>query len=247
MIRQSRTRGIGSAETFSPPRHDMHTRDGPFSGPLFLFKAHMIIEQAINAIATFVLDTIHATGYAGVFVLMLLESANVPIPSEIIMPFAGFLTIHDTLSFWPIVFWGAFGNLVGSLISYGIARRFRTSQRMLRFFLVTTEDVERGEWLFRHFGIVTAFFSRLIPIVRTFISFPAGLFRAPLWQFTILTFIGSFLWSWFLTGLGVILGENWHAIEQYVRILQYPIAAAIVIGVVYWIYHHVRIRNKTHG
>ena len=108
------------------------------------------------------------------------------------------------------------------------------------------DDLERAETWARKFGNLSIFFARFVPVIRTFISFPAGMFRVNLLYFTVLTFIGSFLWSWFLTYLGFILGENWRMLEGYFRKFDFIILALIILGAAWWIRRHVR-KNKAHS
>lgn len=187
-------------------------------------------------LSSFVLGTINDVGYLGVFGLMVLESANIPIPSEIIMPFSGFLASRGAFSFWLVVFVGALGNLAGSLISYSMARTLEPRLRTSRHFLAAQN------W-FKRFGELSVFIGRLVPIVRTFISFPAGLFRINLFRFSLYTLIGSFLWSTFLTYIGFVLGENWTQIEPYFRKFDYLIGIAILIFLAWFLY---RRRNRNH-
>lgn len=195
-----------------------------------------MLGSILAKVSSFVLGTINNVGYLGVFGLMVLESANIPIPSEIIMPFSGFLASRGVFSFWFVVFVGALGNLAGSLISYSIARPLEPRLRTNRHFLVAQN------W-FKRFGELSVFIGRLVPVVRTFISFPAGLFRVSLARFTAYTFIGSFLWSTFLTYIGFVLGENWIRIEPYFRKFDYLIGAALLIFLAWFIY---RRRNRNH-
>lgn len=201
--------------------------------------------QILEMLASFVISSIEAGGYAGITLLMALESANIPIPSEIIMPFSGFLVSQGALSFWLVVFWGAMGNLIGSLVSYAAGywggRPFL--YRYGKFFFLSPEEVSKGEqWLQRYESSV-AFFSRLLPIVRTFISFPAGIARVNIWKFSVYTFAGSFLWSALLTYLGVLAGENWAFLEPYFRRFDVVVLAGIIVVGVWWIMRHL----KKHG
>jgi len=199
-----------------------------------------MIGNLLEPITLFTLNTIKDFGYGGVFFLMLLESANIPIPSEIIMPFSGFLVSQGAFNFWLLVFFGALGNLVGSLISYAIA--FYLSDKALNFFLkfrlLRKKEVDFSINLFQKYGISTAFFSRIFPVIRTFISFPAGLFKVSLVPFSLFTFLGSFLWSLLLTFLGLKLGENWRVLETYFRQFDTIIVFGLFFVFIFWIQHH---------
>ncbi|OGY58629.1 MAG: hypothetical protein A3C03_02565 [Candidatus Colwellbacteria bacterium RIFCSPHIGHO2_02_FULL_45_17] len=190
-----------------------------------------MLSDLVSIISTFVLETIESWGVIGVFVLMTLESANIPIPSEVIMPFSGFLVGTGVFSFWVIVFVGAFGNLVGSIISYFAASKLDGKIR-------SKLEFKRAERWFNKFGVWSVFIARLLPIVRTFISFPAGMFKVNIWKFSALTFAGSLLWSWVLTRVGFILGENWSVIEPYFRKFDFAIAGGVLAGVAWRIWHH---------
>lgn len=191
----------------------------------------------LETISVFVLSVIKDTGYLGVFALMFLESMNLPIPSEIIMPFSGFLAAIGVFSFWPVVFTGAFGNLAGSLFSYWLGFLFRKG------FIKDGRlaDVEKAkEWTLK-FGDWAAFVSRLLPIVRTFISFPLGVLGGrSVWKFSIFTFSGAFIWSLFLAWLGFILGENWGDLEAYFRKFDYIVLIVILAGIGLLIYEHFK-------
>lgn len=197
------------------------------------------ISGLIAAILLFVLRTIEYAGYAGVFFLMAVESANIPVPSEVIMPFAGFLVSQGAFGFWAVVLAGALGNLAGSLFSYWLGLRWRRALLpRARYLLIHEHDIAAAERWFARFGNAAAFFSRLLPVVRTFISFPAGIFRIPLRSFAAYTFTGSFLWSAFLAYLGVILGENWHILETYFRKFDIAIVALGAAAAGWWVYRH---------
>lgn len=198
-----------------------------------------MISDLIAAVSLFILKTIEYSGYAGIFFLMAVESANIPVPSEIIMPFAGFLVSQGVLGFLAVVLAGALGNLAGSLLSYWLGARWgRSLLPHARFLLIREHDIAAAERWFARFGNAAAFFSRLLPVVRTFISFPAGIFRVPLLTFSLYTFAGSFLWSAFLAYLGVLLGENWHTLEGYFRTFDVAIVALGAPVVAWWIYRH---------
>lgn len=191
-----------------------------------------MIETVLEHFATFVLYVIETTGYAGIFILMALESANVPIPSEVTMPFVGFLASRGVFDFWVAVTVGAVANVTGSLFSYWLAVKW--GEKALRVLeklrLFTVHDYEKGKsWVIKY-GQTAAFFSRLLPVVRTFISFPAGMFRMELKKFAVFTFVGSFGWSWFLTYLGYQAGENWNFVRPYFHKFDIVMVIVIVIG-----------------
>lgn len=209
-----------------------------------------MISLILQAIFNFVLFVIQKIGYVGVFILMALESVNIPIPSEVIMPFSGFLVQKEIFSFWMVVLAGTFGNLFGSLISYCLAhslvklvkRRFEERYWLVRI-LVNHRSLKFGEKWFEKYGDLSIFLSRLLPVVRTFISFPAGLSKMKLSTFSILTFAGSFIWSIALTWLGFVLGENWLILRFYFEKFDYLILFLILTAIIFWIWHQF-LNNK---
>ncbi|MEK7510189.1 MAG: DedA family protein [Patescibacteria group bacterium] len=200
------------------------------------------MEFILERIASFVISVIATIGYAGIGVLMALESANIPIPSEIIMPFAGFLVFQGKLSLGWVVFWGAIGNLAGSLVSYYLGffggRPFL--EKYGKFFLISRHDLELADRWFQKYGAITAFGARMLPVVRTFISFPAGVARMNIWKFSLYTFVGSLIWSFLLVYAGIVMGENWHFLEGYVRKFDWVIIAMIGGLGIWWIQRHLR-------
>ncbi len=201
----------------------------------------------LEGITGIIIHLIESTGYFGVFVLMTLESALIPIPSEVTMPFAGFLVQQGKLNFWFVVFAGAFGNLIGSLIAYGIG--FYLEEHIIiklinkygKFLLLSVHEYERSvKWL-KKYGDYVAFFSRMLPAVRTFISLPAGLSEMNIWKFSFFTFIGSFIWSALLTYVGVYFGKEWHALEPIYRKFEIVIFVFFLIGVFWYINHKLKI------
>ncbi len=191
-----------------------------------------------------------SVGYLGVAIAMAIESAMVPLPSELILPFAGFLVsdpskleplTHGRWSFWLVVVAGTLGNTAGSLISYGIGawggRPFL--ERYGRYLLIRPHDIELADRFFARWGSQTAFFSRLLPIVRTFISFPAGVARMPLGRFVAYSTAGAFVWSMVLVYAGTVLGSNWGAIRRALQPFDLLIAVVIVVGVVAFVWVHL--------
>lgn len=194
-------------------------------------------------------NAIQNYGLIAVFLLMTAESALIPIPSEVTMPFAGFMAGKGLISFPLIIILGAFGNLAGSLLSYwlGYTKGEDWTRMAIRkwgkWFLVKESDFDKGKHWLAHFGGLVAFFSRLLPIVRTYVSLPAGIARINLFSFSALTFIGSLIWSGFLAWLGLKLGQNWTAIEPYFRKFQILILVAIIIAVYFYIRAHLKHRR----
>ena len=182
---------------------------------------------------------------------MTAESALIPIPSEVTMLFAGFLASVGHFNVVAVVIVGAFANLVGSLLAYALGYYgedlfIRTLIRKYgKYLLVSEHEYDRSEKWFRKYGENIVFFSRIMPIVRTFISLPAGISKMNIWRFAIYTFVGSLLWSGFLTYLGFTLGQNWHSIEGIYRKFEYVVVGLLVVAVLYYIYHKVKtVRRK---
>ena len=186
------------------------------------------------------LETLYgAVGYAGVMLAMAIESAMIPLPSELILPFAGFLVSDPNQiepitgqpwSFWIVVVVATIGNTLGSLVAYALGayggRPFL--ERYGKYLLIRPHEIELADHFFAKWGSQTVFFSRLLPIVRTFISFPAGVARMDLRRFIVYSTAGAFLWSILLVWAGVQLGDNWVEIRAMLQ----PFDLAIAIGVV---------------
>lgn len=189
-------------------------------------------------ISNSVIEIIRYLGYPGVFLLMTLESVNIPIPSEVIMPFSGFLAMQGTFNFWAVASVGTLGNVAGSLLSYFLAEwilSMRERYGMLRFVLSEKHLEKTNEW-FGKYGAYSIFFGRVVPVVRTFISIPAGIGKMNLAKFTYLTFLGSFLWSMFLTYVGYLLGSNWSSIQGYFRNMDYAILGIALVIILYFLF-----------
>lgn len=189
-----------------------------------------------------------AVGYLGVMIAMAIESAMIPLPSELILPYAGFLVsdptqieplTHGPWSLWIVVIAATIGNTIGSLIAYAIGawggRPFL--ERYGRYLLIREHEIEVAERFFDKYGAATAFFSRLLPIVRTFISFPAGVARMNVPKFIVYSTAGAFVWSTVLVFGGTILGKNWESIRHALQPFDLVIAlaaAVLIIGFVWW-------------
>src|SRR5581483_9024008 len=202
-----------------------------------------MISHILELLGTFIIGAIQSSGYFGIFLLMILESALIPLPSEVTMPFSGFLVTQGVFNFWLVVLAGSIGNLVGSLIAYYLG--FYLEESLLRrlvskwgkFVLLTEHDYDKGEQWFRKYGEAIAFTSRLLPAVRTFISLPAGVAKMNVVKFSVYTFLGSFLWSIVLTAIGVKLGENWHSISDYFHKFDVIIVVVFMGLVAFYIWH----------
>jgi membrane protein DedA with SNARE-associated domain len=188
----------------------------------------------VDPIVNFATDLIDAVGLLGVFVLMLLESACVPVPSEAIMLFAGFNVSEGNMTLLGIVVAGVAGNLVGSWLAWaaGYYGRLELLEKNRLIHINPKHLALADRWFQRH-GDATVFFTRMIPIVRTFISLPAGVARMPFWRFTVLTLAGCVPWVLALALLGRAVGDNWEKWRDYLHYLDYPIALALLAAVVW--------------
>ena len=189
-----------------------------------------VLAPIIHAATSF----IGSAGLIAVFVLMVLESACVPIPSEAIMLFAGFSVSKGDLTLVGVVAAGVLGNVVGSLIAWGAGYLGR--EELLernRLIHVSHAQLERADRWFKRYGSATVFFARMVPIVRTFISLPAGAAKMPVGRFTLLTAAGSLPWVLMLALVGQAVGDNWHQWKDYLHYLDYAVLALIIAGIVY--------------
>jgi membrane protein DedA with SNARE-associated domain len=194
--------------------------------------AASIVDSIVN-VAT---DFIDSVGVVGVFILMLLESACIPVPSEATMLFAGFNVSTGDMSLFGAVFAGVAGNLVGSWIAYAVGYYGRLELLdKNRFIHINRKHLEWADAWFQRHGDATVLVARMLPIIRTFISLPAGVARMPFWRFTVLTVIGCVPWVLGLTLIGKAVGENWTEWRDHLHYLDYAVLAAIVIGAVYLI------------
>jgi membrane protein DedA with SNARE-associated domain len=207
------------------------------------------------------LNTLYgAVGYAGVFLAMTIESAMIPLPSELILPFAGFLVSDPTQlepitgqpwSFWIVVVVATAGNTAGSLIAYAIGawggRPFL--ERYGRYILIRPHEIELADRFFARWGSQTVFIGRLLPVVRTFISFPAGVARMPLGKFILFSTLGALPWSILLAYAGVVLGENWVDIRHALQPFDLAIAVAVLLAVLLFLAWRLglldRLRRRT--
>lgn len=204
-----------------------------------------LITAAVEVLSRFILLTIERFGYGGVFVLMTLESAGLPIPSEITMAFSGFLVSKESFSFWETVVAGTAGNIVGSVLFYWIGARFGRPfvVRWGAYIFFRVSELERAERWFGRWGNWAIFLSRLLPAVRTYISFPAGLARMRLLPFTLLTAAGSFPWVLGLTWAGAAFREHWEEVRRYFERFDFLIGAAVLIGIGWWAWKQYRRNN----
>lgn len=182
--------------------------------------------------------------------MMAIESACIPLPSEIIMPLAGWMLIKNLeLPVYLVLlagFYGAVGNLIGSIVAYGVGmwggRPFL--MRWGKYILISHHDLDKADNWFRRYGGWSVFISRLLPAVRTFISLPAGISKMPFIKFCIYSFIGAFIWSVALAYGGYLIGEHWETIRAAMRPFDWVIVGIVLLAIVYYIYRHMRNFRK---
>lgn len=191
-------------------------------------------------------NLISSYGLFAVFILMTAESALIPIPSEVTMPFAGVLAGLGYMNIWAAIVVGALGNLIGSLLAYALGYKFNEEtirsyiRRWGKYLLVHEKDFDLAISWFQKYGQGISFGSRLLPIVRTFISLPAGISKMDVKKFSLFTFAGSFIWSAALAFVGLKLGQNWKEIEPFFRKFQFVIIGVFVILGALYIKRHLK-------
>jgi membrane protein DedA with SNARE-associated domain len=197
-----------------------------------------MILELFNSVITYITSFISSLGYPGIFSLMVIESAMIPIPSEIIMPFSGFLVATGKLSFFEVVLAGSFGNLIGSIITYylGIKIGRHLIIKYGKYIFFSESHLRFTEKLFERLGDKISFIGRLLPGVRTYVSFPLGIAKANLIKFMIYTLIGSLIWNALLTYAGLRLGSNWQSFHKYSPYLDIVAVIMIIAFAVWFIY-----------
>jgi membrane protein DedA with SNARE-associated domain len=208
----------------------------------------LLLASLTDPIVQFAVDTVDALGLTGVFVLMLLESACIPVPSEATMLFAGFNVANGEYSLFAATAAGVLGNLVGSWIAYWVGRAGRVDvlEKHGRKLHIKRSYLEWADRWFERHGDATVFFTRMLPIIRTFISLPAGVARMPFWRFSALTLAGCVPWVLMLTFIGKQAGDSWEDWKDSLHYVDYAVAAAIVLGAAYLLIR-ARRRRKAGG
>lgn len=201
-----------------------------------------MIGNILSVLAGFVINTISSMGYGGIVLLMGIESANIPLPSEVIMPFSGYLVSTGQFNLFWVSIMGGLGCLWGSLLSYWIGAKGGRPliEKYGKYILISKHDLDIADKWFARRGMGAVFVGRLLPVIRTFISFPAGIARVNLFWFSIWTFVGSVIWSYFLGFIGFKLGENWDTLGGYFHKFDAVIGILILVGVAYWVYRHIQ-------
>jgi membrane protein DedA with SNARE-associated domain len=204
-----------------------------------------------QSILNFIQSVYQHLGWPGVILMMAIESACIPLPSELIMPLAGWMLIQNAglgVGFVFLAgFCGAVGNVAGSLVAYWVGYKggIPLLRRYGKYILISGHDLDRANQWFAKYGDWITFASRLLPAVRTFISLPAGIARMPLAKFTLYAFLGSFIWSVALAWGGYLLGQNWERLREVMRPFDYPIVGIIVILIIVALWLRLRSRRKS--
>ncbi len=205
-----------------------------------------MIENIISALTNFIIHIISTLGYSGVALLMAIESACIPLPSEIIAPFAGYLVYLNRFSLWGVAVAGGVGSMIGSFVTYEIGKYGGRPiiEKYGKYVLISKHDLDLADKFFAKYGHWSTFIGRLLPVVRTFISLPAGIARVPRLPFLVYSFVGSVIWTYFLAFFGMKLGENWHTLRDKLHGFDMAIVGLIVVGGVWWVWRHIKNSAK---
>ncbi|MEW5896969.1 MAG: DedA family protein [Nanoarchaeota archaeon] len=206
-----------------------------------------IIWTILSRTGELCVQTILFLGYPGILILMAMESMVFPVPSEMVMPLAGYLVSQGKMSFLGVLIFSSLGSLFGSLISYYfglLGRNNNFFQKWGKYFLLDMEDLEKTEQWFQKRGEKTVLLSRFIPVVRHLISIPAGIGKMKLKKFCFYTIIGATAWNMFLAYIGFLLGKNWEVVSKYSKFFSLPIAAVILVLLGYFVYKRIKKRMK---
>jgi membrane protein DedA with SNARE-associated domain len=204
-------------------------------------------EKILAVLFVFIASLVKATGYAGVAILMAIESACIPLPSELIMPFAGYLVFTGTMKLFWVATAGAIGCNLGSLVAYeiGCYGGRPLVERYGRWILLSHRELDWADRFFLRWGYLAVLIARMLPVIRTFIALPAGIARMPRARFHIYTFLGSWPWCLALAYVGMNLGENWRELGKYLHKFDIVIIAALGIGFIWFVWSHWQNRIRT--
>ena len=201
-----------------------------------------MLDKIVSGLSAFIIATIATLGYGGVVIMMAIESACIPLPSEVIMPFSGFLVASGRFNLQMVALMGALGCLLGSYLAYYVGanggRRF--IERYGRYLLIAPHELETADRFFGRWGSLAVFLARLMPVVRTFIAFPAGVSRMKLLPFSIYTLLGSYIWCLVLAYAGMKLGEHWKDLAPYFHRFDALIAILLIAGAAALLYNRLK-------
>jgi membrane protein DedA with SNARE-associated domain len=208
--------------------------------------AALVLASVTDKVATWATDVVGDLGLAGIFLLMAPESACIPIPSEATMLFAGFNVSEGKYSLFAAVAVGVAANVVGSWVAYAVGYygRIELLEKHGKALHIKPSHLQWADRWFERYGSAAVFFSRMLPIIRTFISLPAGVARMPFWKFTLLTLAGCVPWIFMLTFIGKQVGANWEDWKNSLHYVDYTVLALIVVGIVYLVVRWRRNRNR---
>ncbi len=201
-----------------------------------------MLAKLITFFAGFIIATISALGYGGIVLLMAIESACIPLPSEIIMPFSGYLVYRGEMALWLVALAGAVGCVLGSLVAYWVGAWGGRPlvEKYGRYILVSHHDLDMADRWFDRRGDIIILIGRLLPLVRTFIAFPAGVARMSMAKFILYTFIGSYIWCWALAWVGLRLGEHWDTLGPWFHRFDTVIVVLVALGFIWYVWRHLR-------
>ena len=201
-----------------------------------------MLEKVITVVALWIMGVISTMSYGGVMLLMAIESACIPLPSEIIMPFAGYLVFKGEMTLWGVALAGAIGCVLGSIPAYyvGMLGGRPLAEKYGKYMLISKRDLDMADRWFAKHGEIIIFVGRLLPAVRTFIAFPAGVAKMHLPTFIIYTFVGSLIWCYLLAYAGFKFGAHWPDLKVYFHQFHYVIVAAGVIFLVWYVRRHFK-------
>ena len=207
-----------------------------------------MLEKLIAVVAAWIIGVISTMGYGGIVLLMAIESACIPLPSEIIMPFAGFLVFKGEMTLWGVALAGAIGCVVGSIPAYylGMFGGRPMVEKYGKWVLISHHDLHLADRWFAKYGDIIIFIGRLLPAVRTFIAFPAGVARMAMGKFVIYTFLGSLIWCYLLAYAGMKFGQHWEDLEVYFHQFHIVLVVAGVIFAVWYIRRHIKAIRRVH-
>lgn len=200
------------------------------------------MSSILSTVSHFIISTISTLGYPGVALLMGIGAFNIPLPSEIIMPFSGYLASTGQFNLVLVALVAALGWLIGATFSYllGVYGGRPVVEKYGKYVLIAKDDIDRGERWFARFGEVSVFVGQIVPLVRNFISISAGINKVRYWRFILFTFAGSFIWSAVLAWIGYKLGVNWPSLKVYFAKLDWLIVILIVAAIILWVYRHIK-------
>lgn len=197
-----------------------------------------------------VTEVMEQFGYLGIFLMMALENLFPPIPSEVVLPFGGFLTTYTNLTVLGVITAATLGSVIGAMLLYSIgllvdvARLEKIIDRYGHILRIKTEELHKADAWFDNYGYRTVFFCRMVPLIRSLISIPAGMSNMKFFPFIILTVLGTMLWNVLLISVGVVLGANWERILRYMAVYSTIVYILLALGVILFFLWYIRIRNK---